>query len=275
MVLIAFAGVDARAGSDLPPPLTDANFLHDGAPDPVLVDLGRDLFFDPILSGNRNISCGTCHDPARGTGDGLALSFGEGGAGFGPGRRSGTGITGRVPRNAQPLYNIGAREYASMFHDGRLEPDPANTFVSGFWSPAREDLPEGLDSLLAAQAMFPVLSPVEMAGVTGSNPVATAVADDRVGDAWDLLADRLRALADYAAGLRPRSTASPAPMKSSSPMPPARSPRSRPSASARTAARSTPHSRRATCRHCRQRPRRARRCSTTRQDAAPAIPDRF
>ena len=69
----------AAADPTLPPPLTDADFLDDGAPDPALVALGRDLFFDPVLSGNRNISCGTCHDPARGTGDGLSLSFGEGG----------------------------------------------------------------------------------------------------------------------------------------------------------------------------------------------------
>ncbi|MEM7641805.1 MAG: cytochrome c peroxidase [Pseudomonadota bacterium] len=182
----------------LPAPLTNRDFLYDGAPDPALVALGRDLFFDPILSGNRNISCGTCHDPARGTGDGVALSFGEGGAGFGPERRAGSGVTGRVPRNAQPLYNIGAREYRSMFHDGRLEPDPDGIFPSGFWSQAREHLPEGLDDLLAAQAMFPVLSTVEMAGVKGANPVATAVAEDRLGDAWDVLADRLRVLPGYA-----------------------------------------------------------------------------
>ena len=196
--LAVFFGNAVVAQPALPPPLTNADYLHDGAPAPVIVALGRDLFFDPILSGNRNISCGTCHDPARGTGDGLALSLGEGGAGFGPNRRSGTGVTGRVPRNAQPLYNIGAREYVSMFHDGRLEPDPAGTFPGGFWSPAREDLPQGLDSLLAAQAMFPVLSHVEMAGMKGSNLVATAVAEDRAGDAWDLLAERLRAVPGYA-----------------------------------------------------------------------------
>lgn len=192
------ATLPAAAETDLPPPLTDADFLDDGAPDPARVALGRDLFFDPVLSGNRNISCGTCHDPARGTGDALALSFGEGGDGFGSDRTSGTGVTGRVPRNAQPLYNLGARAYVAMFHDGRLEPDPAGTYRSGYWSPAREDLPVGLDSLLAAQAMFPVLSHVEMAGVKGSNPVATAVAEDRAGDAWALLADRLRAIPAYA-----------------------------------------------------------------------------
>ncbi|MEP3275347.1 MAG: cytochrome c peroxidase [Stappiaceae bacterium] len=181
----------------LPAPLHDIDFLHDGAPSKALFDLGRHLFFDPILSGNRNISCGTCHDPARGTGDGVALSIGEGGVGFGPDRRTADGVTERIPRNAQALWNIGAKEYRSMFHDGRLEPDPLSTFQSGFWSPAREHLPKGLDSLLAAQAMFPVLSPSEMAGQKGENLIATAVAEDRVGDAWDLLAKRLAENAEY------------------------------------------------------------------------------
>lgn len=66
-------------------------------------------------------------------------------AGFGPVRRTRDGVTGRIPRNAKPLWNIGAKEYAAMFHDRRLEPDAQYTFPSGFWSPAREDLPEGLD----------------------------------------------------------------------------------------------------------------------------------
>ncbi|MEO0915228.1 MAG: cytochrome-c peroxidase, partial [Pseudomonadota bacterium] len=193
------ATVAVPADFALPRPLANTDFHYDGAPDPALVDLGRMLFFDPILSGNRNISCGTCHDPARGTGDGLALGIGEGGAGIGPERRTVNGVTGRVPRNAQPLYNIGARAYRSMFHDGRLEPDPQNVFQSGFWSPAREHLPAGLDNLLAAQAMFPVLSAIEMAGQKGENPVGTAVAEDRLADAWALLAARLAETPGYAA----------------------------------------------------------------------------
>ena len=46
-----------------------------------LVKLGRALLFDPILSGNHNISCATCHLPAFATGDGKSLAVGEGGAG--------------------------------------------------------------------------------------------------------------------------------------------------------------------------------------------------
>ncbi len=197
------AGTAASAADSpapLPAPLEDSDFLFNGRPGPKMVQLGRLLFFDPVLSGNRNISCGTCHDPGLGTGDAVALSIGEGGEGQGSQRRSRDGITGRIPRNAQALFNIGAREYSAMFHDGRLEPDPQGTFESGFWSPAREQLPAGLDSLLAAQAMFPVTSAVEMAGHKGENPVATAVAEDRLagpGGAWDLLAERLRGIPGY------------------------------------------------------------------------------
>ncbi len=192
------AGPDARADvQSLPAPLTDTDFLWDGNPDPALVILGQNLFFDPILSGNRNISCGTCHDPALGTGDGLALGIGEGGVGAGHERKTQDGVIGRVPRNAQPLYNIGARSYTRMFHDGRLEPDDQRTFQSGFWSPAREHLPAGLHNALTAQAMFPVLSPVEMAGQKGENLIATAVAEDRITDAWDLIAERLSGVPEY------------------------------------------------------------------------------
>ena len=184
-----------------PRALVDGDFLNVGENHALQAELGRLLFFDPILSGNRNISCGTCHDPTRGSGDGLSLGVGEGGLGMGADRRTRDGVTERVPRNAQPLYNVGALEYTSMFHDGRVEWDADKVFDSGFWTPAREDLPTGLNSLLAAQAMFPVLSSVEMAGQKGENPVATAAADDQLagpGGAWDLLAERLRTTPAYA-----------------------------------------------------------------------------
>ena len=43
---------------------------------PQQIDLGRYLFFDPILSGNRQVACATCHDPTQGFSDGRALSLG-------------------------------------------------------------------------------------------------------------------------------------------------------------------------------------------------------
>ncbi len=40
------------------------------------IDLGRYLFFDPILSGDNSISCATCHHPDKGFSDGLDRSIG-------------------------------------------------------------------------------------------------------------------------------------------------------------------------------------------------------
>ena len=40
------------------------------------VDLGRRLFFDPILSADSTMSCSTCHDPSLSFSDGLATSPG-------------------------------------------------------------------------------------------------------------------------------------------------------------------------------------------------------
>ena len=41
--------------------------------DPNKEKLGQLLFFDPILSGNQDIACATCHHPLLATGDGLSL----------------------------------------------------------------------------------------------------------------------------------------------------------------------------------------------------------
>ena len=43
------------------------------------VQLGKKLFFDPILSRDGTISCATCHDLQNGGDDGLKFSFGIGG----------------------------------------------------------------------------------------------------------------------------------------------------------------------------------------------------
>src|SRR5690349_13913355 len=40
-------------------------------------ELGRMLFFDPILSGSRSRSCATCHNPSLSWGDGLPRAIGE------------------------------------------------------------------------------------------------------------------------------------------------------------------------------------------------------
>ena len=48
----------------------------DNALNAARVDLERDLFFDPRLSGEGNMSCATCHNPALGWSDGLPTAKG-------------------------------------------------------------------------------------------------------------------------------------------------------------------------------------------------------
>ncbi len=160
--------------------------------------IGQLLFFDPILSGNKNISCGTCHSPKLGTSDGLSLGIGEGGTGVGPDRTAGIGnnrIRKRVPRNAPGLWNLGATEIMTMFHDGRLS--ISDIYGNGFNSPAQEWLPSGLDSLLAAQALFPLTAQFEMAGNPKENEIAGA-AHDRIDAVWPIIAKRVRNIPEYA-----------------------------------------------------------------------------
>jgi cytochrome c peroxidase len=127
--------------------------------EPAQVRLGRALFFEKELSGNRDIACATCHDPALALSDGLVLAVGTGGSGAGPQRLPGAGRQ-FVPRNTPDLSNRGLPEWTVMFWDGRLE----GTAVAGFASPAAEYLPPGLDNVLAAQAMLAVTSRHEMRG---------------------------------------------------------------------------------------------------------------
>lgn len=154
--------------------------------------LGQLLFYDPILSGNRNISCGTCHHHDHASTDGLPLGIGTGGTGLSTQRKVGSGhltIERRVPRNAPALFNLGAKEVRVLFHDGRLE--RGEMFENGFNSPAEEWLPEGLTSLAAVQAMFPVTSETEMAGEPEDNEIAGA-ANDRIDNVWPIIAERVR-----------------------------------------------------------------------------------
>ena len=44
---------------------------------PQQIDLGRYLFFDPILSADGSISCASCHDPALGFSDGRGQAIGQ------------------------------------------------------------------------------------------------------------------------------------------------------------------------------------------------------
>ncbi|MCF8465674.1 MAG: c-type cytochrome [Flavobacteriales bacterium] len=70
---------------------------------PQQIDLGRYLFFDPILSGDGTVSCATCHQPEKGFSDGLDRSIGIGGQ--------------TVNRSAPSLWNVAFLKL--LFWDGR------------------------------------------------------------------------------------------------------------------------------------------------------------
>lgn len=163
--------------------------------------LGQYLFFDKILSGNKNISCATCHHPFAATSDGLSLPVGEGGVGLSVIRNTGSGhsaVKARVARHSPHLFNLGAHEFTRLFYDGRVAIDSSQP--SGFLSPAGDDLPLGLDNQLAVQALFPLQSLEEMAGQPGENSIADAAASGHLagpGGVWEQLAHRLQAIEEY------------------------------------------------------------------------------
>lgn len=168
--------------------------------DSAQVELGQLLFYDPILSGSKRVSCATCHHPKFATGDGVSLGLGDGAHGLGPDRVADPDNLPeqRIPRNAPPLFNLGATEFTVFFHDGRLEED-ANR-PSGIRTPLGSEMEAGFASALSAQSMFPVLSADEMAGHYSENEIAQAVRQGLItgpGGAWDLLSQRVSAIPGY------------------------------------------------------------------------------
>ena len=163
-------------------------------PDAASVELGRLLFWDPILSGDQDTACATCHLPEFGYADGRARSIGTGGVGTGPGRVAGP--IGAVARNAQSVLNTvwnGINEFgvfnqdtAPMFWDARttslasqaLEPIRAREEMRGdnFTEAQIDDVVvERLVSIAEYQALF-------QQAYGGNNPVtlqntARALAD--------------------------------------------------------------------------------------------------
>src|SRR5882762_3557075 len=161
--------------------------------DPALVTLGRALMFDKVLSGNRDIACATCHEPALHATDGLPLAIGTGGTGTGAARTPGPG-RGFVPRNAPSLLNS-AIGLSYIFWDGRL------TRFGG--QPPEVSLPPDLPNVIAAQAMMPVLNRREMRGdpgdldVFGNANELARFTDSQPSQIWQAVMQRLLAIPKY------------------------------------------------------------------------------
>lgn len=132
--------------------------------------LGQALFFDNILSGNRDTSCATCHLWNRGSSDNLPVSIGTHGKNLGEKRFLEEGRRIEHPRNSLDLWNRDNNSVKALFWDGRVEMiDPDQRI---FRTPMEDYLPKGLDNTLAVQALFPLIRADEMLGRFGDQSSA-------------------------------------------------------------------------------------------------------
>lgn len=99
-------------------------------------ELGKLLFFDPILSGNQEISCSSCHKPEFAFADNVPLSFGT--------------DSQKTTRNTPTAMNVAG--HSAYFYDGRaatLEEQALGPIAN----PVEMDLP--VDSAIARLKRHP------------------------------------------------------------------------------------------------------------------------
>jgi cytochrome c peroxidase len=82
---------------------------------PEKTELGRLLYFDPILSGDNTQACAACHHPDLGFSDGRNLAMGFGGKGVGPERTGGK----QIKRGTPTIWNAAFSH--KLFWDGRAD----------------------------------------------------------------------------------------------------------------------------------------------------------
>ena len=111
------------------------------------VELGRLLFWDPIMSGPQDVACATCHHPQSAYAEDRDLSLGVSGTGLGRFRRDGT----LVKRNSPTVLNVA---FNSIDQSGRYDP----TTAVAFW--------DNRIRSLESQALEPLKSLEEMRGDT-------------------------------------------------------------------------------------------------------------
>lgn len=152
----------------------DVEAPADNPQTPAKVELGRLLFWDPILSGNREVACATCHHPRFGYAENLDISIGVDGAGLGVARRFVTSDPiPFVKRNSQTILNTA---FNGIDLEGRYDP----TSAPMFW----DSRAEGLE----AQALLPIITFEEMRGHAFTEE-----------EALDAVVARLREIPEYRA----------------------------------------------------------------------------
>lgn len=103
------------AGSNLDRPFPPMVERADNASSPAKIELGRLLYFDPVLSGDNTVSCAHCHHPDLGLSDNRQRSMGKGGRGIGPHRQGGVSLR----RNSPTVWNAAFNHL--QFWDGRAK----------------------------------------------------------------------------------------------------------------------------------------------------------
>ena len=136
------------------------------------IALGKALFFDPILSGNKDVACATCHHPNNGYAEFLDISIGVNGKGFGSKRSfNQPNDIPFVKRNAHTILNTA---FNGIDIRNRYEPETAPMF----WDRRSESLED--------QALLPIETFEEMRGHNYSE-----------AEALDVIVARLQAIPEY------------------------------------------------------------------------------
>lgn len=108
---------------------------------PAQIDLGRYLFFDPLLSKDGSLSCASCHQPDKGFSDDLDRSV---------------GITGeKVARSAPTLWNVAFLD--KFFWDARADTLEAQAVGPLFDPKEMGNNPQQLLTSLRNNAVYPKL----------------------------------------------------------------------------------------------------------------------
>ncbi|HEY6644143.1 cytochrome-c peroxidase [Povalibacter sp.] len=119
-----------------------------GSFSPQQIDLGRLLFFDPVLSGDGRVSCAHCHHPDLAYGDGRKKGMGGAATGVGPARTGDVELT----RNTPTLWNVGF--LGRLFWDGRAASLQAQAAEPLFAANEMASTPEHVRRTLSVNATY-------------------------------------------------------------------------------------------------------------------------
>jgi len=131
---------------------------------PQQIDLGRYLFFDPVLSKDGTVSCASCHQPEKGFSDGLSTSVGVDHT--------------HLKRAAPSLWNVGF--YKKLFWDARassLEEQMAGPLFSPEeMGNTHEQLLNTINSIKQYRQLFKQAFPKNTSDDIELNEIYTAIA---------------------------------------------------------------------------------------------------